>query len=87
MRMKDRFSKHKSTIRTGNLLLPVPFHFHRCAHNVSQLRFQIIEEVTLPRRGGNRLQTLRMRESFWIHTLQTLEPKGLNREYQLNAAL
>ncbi|CAJ0941361.1 unnamed protein product [Ranitomeya imitator] len=38
--IKDRISKHKSTIRCNNLLLPIPHHFSSKVHNVAQLHFQ-----------------------------------------------
>ncbi|CAJ0958387.1 unnamed protein product [Ranitomeya imitator] len=46
--VKDRISKHKSTIRCKNLLLPIPHHFSSKGHNMSQLRFQVTEQVTTP---------------------------------------
>ncbi|KAM4017573.1 uncharacterized protein ACNLHF_007193 isoform 1-T3 [Anomaloglossus baeobatrachus] len=76
----DRIASHKSTIRCGKLWLPIPHHFHEAKHNVAQLRFQVIDKVYRPRRGGNHIELLKKRESFWIHKLQTLAPKGLNRE-------
>ncbi|CAJ0942722.1 unnamed protein product [Ranitomeya imitator] len=83
--IKDRISKHKSTIRCKNLLLPIPDHFSSKGHSVSQLRFQVIEQVTPPRRGGDRISILKRREAFWIHELNTLSPKGLNRDYDLQS--
>lgn len=62
-------------------MLPIPAHFHQAGHTVSQRQFQGIEHIPPARRGSNRIQTLKRQESFWIHTLQTLEPQGLNREY------
>ncbi|CAJ0960174.1 unnamed protein product [Ranitomeya imitator] len=50
--IRDRISKHKSTIRCENLLLPIPHHFHTKGHNISQLRFQVLEQISLPRRVG-----------------------------------
>ncbi|CAJ0933465.1 unnamed protein product [Ranitomeya imitator] len=82
--IRDRVSKHKSTIRCNNLLLPIPHHFAAAGHNISQLKFLILEQVPPPRRGGNRILTLKKREAYWIHTLDTLTPKGLNREYELS---
>ncbi|CAJ0934922.1 unnamed protein product [Ranitomeya imitator] len=81
--VKSRISKHKSTIRCKNLMLPLPSHFIEKGHNLSQLRFQIIEQVTPPRRGGDRVTILKRREAYWIHELNTLSPKGLNRDYEL----
>ncbi|XP_073441691.1 uncharacterized protein [Dendrobates tinctorius] len=79
--IRDRINKHKSTIRCKLTTLPIPAHFHTAGHSIPQLRFQVIEQIIQPRRGGNRIKTLREREAFWIHTLQTMEPLGLNREY------
>ncbi|CAJ0968324.1 unnamed protein product [Ranitomeya imitator] len=80
--IRDRISQHKSTIRCCKTLLPVPAHFIQNNHTVAQLRYQVIEHVPLARRGGDRIKKLKERESFWIHTLQTLTPLGLNREYE-----
>ncbi|CAJ0954261.1 unnamed protein product [Ranitomeya imitator] len=78
--IKDRISSHKSTIRCEKTWLPLPLHFKEARHNVSQLRFQIIERVPRPRRGGNHVRLLKQRETFWIYTLDSLHPRGLNRE-------
>ncbi|CAJ0935464.1 unnamed protein product [Ranitomeya imitator] len=83
--VRDRISKHKSTIRCKNLLLPIPHHFHSLGHSVSQLRYQVIDSAPPPRRGGDRVASLHRKEAFWIHTLETLAPKGLNRDYELTA--
>ncbi|CAJ0964830.1 unnamed protein product [Ranitomeya imitator] len=83
--VRDRISKHKSTIRCSNLLLPIPYHFHTQGHFVSQLKYQVIDHVPPPRRGGDRITLLKKKEAFWIHTLETLSPKGLNRDYELMA--
>ncbi|CAJ0929305.1 unnamed protein product [Ranitomeya imitator] len=80
--IRDRISQHKSTIRCGKTLLPVPAHFAQNNHTVAQLRYQVLEHIPLARRGGDRIKKLKERESFWIHTLQTLTPLGLNREYE-----
>ncbi|XP_078022959.1 EF-hand domain-containing protein D2 isoform X7 [Epinephelus lanceolatus] len=44
-------------------------------------------EVNLPPRGGDHDKLLKQREAYWIHTLQTLAPKGLNDELLLNIFL
>lgn len=86
-RVRDRIGKHKSTIRCKNLMLPIPHHFNEKGHNVSQLRYQVLEQIQTPRRGGNRIQLLKQRESFWIHRLNSLSPNGLNREFNLAIGL
>ncbi|CAJ0929680.1 unnamed protein product [Ranitomeya imitator] len=83
--VRDRISKHKSTIRCQNLLLPIPHHFHSAGLSISQLRYQVIDRAPPPRRGGDRVALLHRKEAFWIHTLETLAPKGLNRDYELMA--
>ncbi|XP_069613227.1 uncharacterized protein [Ranitomeya imitator] len=85
--IRDRVSKHKSTVRCKNLLLPIPLHFNNHGHNVSQLQFQVIEHIPPIRRGGDRVARLKRREAFWIHTLETLHPLGLNRDYDLASFL
>ncbi|CAJ0968348.1 unnamed protein product, partial [Ranitomeya imitator] len=83
--VRDRISKHKSTIRCSNLLLPIPYHFHTQGHSVSQLKYQVIDHVPPPRRGGDRITLLKKKEAFWIHTLESLSPKGLIWDYELMA--
>lgn len=55
-RIRDRISKHKSKVRCQNLLLPVPHRFFHSGLNVSQMRFKVIEQIPIPRRGGNRVK-------------------------------
>lgn len=81
--VKDRISKHKSTIRTGNFVLFFTFHFHQRGHTIAQLKYQVLEQVEVHRRGGNIKQQLRRRKAYCIHRLQTLGPRGLNRDYEI----
>ncbi|CAJ0959390.1 unnamed protein product [Ranitomeya imitator] len=86
--IRDRISKHKSTIRCGRTLLPIPAHFSQHNHNVAQLRYQVIDHVPISRRGGDRIKRLKERESFWIYTLQTLSPyEHQRRQYRSNIAI
>ncbi|CAJ0928452.1 unnamed protein product [Ranitomeya imitator] len=83
--VRDRISQHKSSTRCGKTYLPLPYHFAPKKHNISQLRFQVLEQIPCPRRGSNRVKTLRRREAFWINKLDTLEPRGLNRDYEISS--
>ncbi|CAJ0930540.1 unnamed protein product, partial [Ranitomeya imitator] len=76
--------KMYSDIRCGKYHLPIPNHFREAGHSVAQLRFLVLEQVSLNRRGGNLRKKLLQREAFWIYSLQSLEPKGLNRDYNLS---
>ncbi|CAJ0968550.1 unnamed protein product [Ranitomeya imitator] len=84
--IKDRISHHKSDIRCGKNYLPIPYHFQEAGHSVTQLRFLVLEQVNLSRRGGDINKQLLRREAYWIHFLQSLEPKGLNRDYNLTGS-
>ena len=85
--LKQRMSEHKSSIRRNDRDYPVAVHFNDLKHDISSFRFIGIEQVSLPKRGGNLDILLKQREAFWIHTLQTLMPKGLNDELLLNVML
>lgn len=82
MEVRLRINKHKSTIRTKQLDLPVAAHFNNMGHAVSQLKFKVIDGVALLRRGGDRQKLLFKKLLFWIFSLETMSPKGLNLEYK-----
>ncbi|CAJ0959327.1 unnamed protein product [Ranitomeya imitator] len=87
MEVKPRISKHKSTIRTKLIELSVPRHFHELGYSVNQLRYRVIDDVPVLRRGGDRVSLLKKKELKWIFELDTLFPKGLNIEYQQSCLL
>ncbi|CAJ0948152.1 unnamed protein product, partial [Ranitomeya imitator] len=77
--VKECISKNKSTIWCKNLLLPIPNHFIFHNHKISQLKFQVTEQLSTPRRGGDRIKILKQREAYWIHMSYTLHPRGLRQ--------
>ena len=81
--LKTRIAEHRSNIRTRDQRSPVALHFAEAQHSVASLRYIGIEHVTTPRRGGNINNLLLRRESYYIHTLQTMSPKGLNQEDEI----
>ncbi|OCT58492.1 hypothetical protein XELAEV_18002052mg [Xenopus laevis] len=54
-------------------------------HGVQQLKFQVIDNVPIFHRGGDRNKELLKKEAWWIRYLETMEPHGLNREYDLHS--
>jgi len=68
--------------------------YTECAHSVSSLRFQGIDQIKLPR-GGNIYilpplsidKVLCQRELYWIHSLDALHPKGLNVDFDMSVML
>ena len=85
--LKVRISEHKSNIRNKDEKSPVARHFNAVGHKVCSLRFQGIEAIQPLKRGGDRDRFLLQREAWWIHTLQTEHPKGLNEELLLGCFL
>lgn len=61
-------------------------HFFGVNHNVSDLRWQVVEEVE----GDDAQQILihlHQRETYWIFTLELLAPKGLKEYCNWSGAL
>nr|XP_055053423.1 uncharacterized protein LOC129438630 [Misgurnus anguillicaudatus] len=85
--LKTRISEHRSAIRNGITSSPVAVHFMNAKHNVSSLKYVGIESIKCPRRGGNVDNMLLKRELFWIYTLNTLAPRGLNEEFDIRPFL
>lgn len=55
-------------------------HFNGCSHPVSSLWFQASERIELPR--GEDIE--RKICLFWINTLDTLQPMGLNEDFDMS---
>lgn len=85
--LKTRISEHRSNIRNHDKKSPVAIHFTQAQHNVSALRYLGIEQVKLTSRGGDINSLLLKREAYWIYTLETLNPKGLNEDFDLRPFL
>ncbi|KAL2092169.1 hypothetical protein ACEWY4_011967 [Coilia grayii] len=85
--LKTRIAEHRSNIRNQDDKSPVAIHFTKAAHNVSTLRYTGIEQVKPPSRGGDINALLLRREAYWIYTLGTLSPRGMNEEFDLRPFL
>ena len=66
---------------------PVAVQFNDLKHDISTFRFCGIENVTISDKGGDINNTLSKISCFWIFTLQTLFPKGLNDEMPMYVML
>lgn len=82
--LKVRISEHRSAIRRHDLNSSIARHFLALQHQVSQLRFMAIEQVRLPKRGGDLIKHTLQRELHWIYELNTKSPLGLNEEIDLS---
>lgn len=85
--LRTRISEHRSNIRCGDMRNPVAAHFKIAGHTVCSLRYVGIEKVTRPPRGGDHERLLLQREAYYIHTLNTLAPYGLNEEFDIKPFL
>ena len=73
--IRQRMNNHRSTIKhyRRHPDKPVAVHFSSEGHSVADLRLVVIEQL------GNRSKFRRQfKERFWINTLQTDRPLGLN---------
>lgn len=84
MEIRQRISKHKSTVRTRMLELPILKHFAEKARSVKQLKYQVTDYFPPLRRGGDRQAWLLAKELRWIHKTDCLHPRGLNVEFKLH---
>lgn len=79
-RLKDRLNAHRSNIK-NKTQTAIAIHFNEAAHSFNNLRIIPIEIVNNP------LERIR-REKFWIKTLKTKYPNGLNNypiDYSINS--
>lgn len=85
--LKTRISEHRSNIRLNDEKNPVAVHFNTFNHNLATLQYIGIEHVAIPRRGGDIDNLLLRREAFYIYTLNTIAPKGMNMYFDLKPFL
>ncbi len=85
---KLRIAEHKAAIRNGNMDYAIARHYKERAHgSAASLKFVGLEKISPSPRGGDIVKRLRQRESFWIFTLNSMEPHGLNQSLDLSSFL
>lgn len=86
--LKLRIAEHKAAIRNGNMDYAIARHCREKNHgSVVSLKFLGIERISPSPRGGNIVKQLLQREAYWIYTLNTMEPRGLNENLDLSSFL
>ena len=68
-----RMNGHRSDIRTKKLDKPVAAHFCQSDHSAEDLEVRGIEKI-----HENNTDRRKRRESYWMFTLKTLAPQGMN---------
>lgn len=83
-RLRDRMYDHLHDIEKDRLT-NVAKHWILVHHkDVSSLSIQGIEKIMTPVRGGDKFQLLCKREVYWIFSLNTRIPSGLNFEWDVS---
>lgn len=86
--LKLRIAEHKAAIRNNNMDYAIARHYVSANHgSPASLKFWGIEKIEVSPRGGDIINRLLRRESFWIHELNSVEPLGLNEENNLSCFL
>ena len=75
----ERFQNHLTSIRKKKIE-PVPTHFNGAKHSIDDM--QILGIETIRRKD---IHYRKIRESFWIKKLDTIQPKGLNQNNGVGA--
>lgn len=86
--LRKRFGEHRNLVEKGIDKHSVPRHFkEHHGQTSSGLRVWVIESIppTLP--TAERYKRLCERENYWIYTLDTLSPGGLNEGIEINILL
>ena len=77
--IQKRFTGHRSLINSGKSNQLIHNHFHKENHDLSNCVIIPIEKIEATGLNEKELTRLRLdREKFWIQTLQTSYPLGMN---------
>ncbi|OCT68936.1 hypothetical protein XELAEV_18040245mg [Xenopus laevis] len=83
--LKCRMREHIHHIASHSHSTVVSRHFFDCNNgDVKCLDIQGIEKIEPVYRGGNLMERLLHREAFWIFTLGTRQPAGLNLRFDIS---
>ena len=72
--LRIRLTGHRSDINHHRLDRPVAHHFNQPHHSLKDLTIMVIEKIY-----RDDAQLRKQKESYWIDTIKTLSPNGLNR--------
>ncbi len=77
--LKTHICEHRSAIIHGDMSNPIAQHFKEYSHSIVFFYF-VIEQAHSVGQGSDIVVKRKSRETFWIFTLDTLFPRGLNQE-------
>lgn len=83
-----RFGEHRRAVQANNPLYSTARHFtthHQ--QNIADLNVWVIESIPDQFTPAERFQRLCRQETFWIFTLNSLAPNGLNEDIEINTVI
>lgn len=86
--LRARFGEHRQAVQANNPLYSTARHFtihHQ--QNISDLNVWIIESISDRFTPAERFQRLCRQVTFWIYTLNSMTPNGLNEEIEINTVI
>lgn len=83
-RLRDRLYDHLYDIEKDRLTNVAKHWIFAHQKDVTSLHIQGIEKIVTPTRGGDRFQLLCKRKVYWIFSLNTRIPLGLNFEWDVS---
>lgn len=86
--LRARFGDHRRAVQANNPQYSTARHFtthHQ--QNISDLNVWIIESIPDHFSSAERFQCLCRQETFWIYTLNSMTPNGLNEEIEINTVI
>ena len=83
--LRTRFGEHRRAVHAGDPKSSIARHFAINHHkDISLLRVWVIEAIPETPTAVERFQRLCRQETFWIYSLNTMSPHGLNEEIETN---
>lgn len=82
---KIRFRNHKSNMLNNRRTCELAVHYNSSQHDISQINFIIIEQITSFQNPLHLDQLLLTREAYWMTQLFTLNPHGLNKRREFHS--
>ena len=82
---KVRFRNHKSSMLTNKKTCELAVHFNCTRHEISEINFIVIEQITSQGVAAYIDKLLLTREAYWTSQLFTLSPHGLNKRREFRS--
>ena len=82
---KVRFRNHKSNMLNNRRTSELAVHYNSSQHDISQMRFTVIEQVVSFQNPLHLDQLLLTREAYWMTQLFTFNPHGLNKRREFRS--